>query len=179
MDIAKIYLDSVKKRLLTYKDLAEKTFSQLSDEQLHWQPAGEPNNIYIIVKHMSGNMLSRFSDFLTSDGEKPWRERDNEFIDDQPGASKAQLLEIWDKGWKCLLDTIDSLQEADLTRTIYIRTEPLSALDALNRQLAHYPYHVGQIVYIGKMIRQTDWQTLSIAKGQSLQFNESLKASGK
>lgn len=178
MTVAEIYLDSLKKRLLGYKVLAEKTFAQLNDEQLHWQPAGEPNNIYIIVKHMSGNMLSRFSDFLTSDGEKPWRERDAEFTDDQPSGTKAAMLEIWEKGWDCLMTTLNSLQEDDLTKTIFIRTEPHSVMDALNRQLAHYPYHIGQILYLGKIMKQENWESLSIPKGGSQQFNQE-KASGK
>lgn len=172
-----MYLDSLKKRLLSYKELADKTFAQLNDEQIHWQPAGEPNNIYIIVKHMSGNMLSRFTDFLTTDGEKPWRQRDAEFTDD-PGATKAQMLEIWEKGWDCLMNALNALQEADLGKTVHIRTEPLIAIDALNRQLAHYPYHVGQIVYLGKVMKAENWQSLSIPKGGSQQFNRE-KASGK
>ncbi|GEP97895.1 DUF1572 family protein [Chitinophaga cymbidii] len=178
MTVAALYLDSIKQRLLGYKTLAEKTFAQLNDAQLHWQPDGEPNSIYIIVKHMSGNMLSRFSDFLTSDGEKPWRERDAEFIDDQPQGGKAAMLEIWEKGWDCLMKTLNALQEEDLTKTIYIRTEPHSVLDALNRQLSHYPYHAGQIVYLGKIMKENNWESLSIPKGGSQQFNQE-KASGK
>lgn len=173
-----IYLDSLKKRLLSYRELAEKTFAQLNDEQIHWQPAGEPNSIYIIVKHMSGNMLSRFTDFLTTDGEKPWRERDAEFEDNEPEATKADMTMIWNKGWDCLLQTLDSLTDADLSKIIHIRTEPLIVIDALNRQLGHYPYHVGQIVYLGKIMKAGNWQSLSIPKGQSQQFNEQ-KAAGK
>ena len=173
-----IYLDSLKKRLLSYRELAEKTFAQLNDEQIHWQPDGEPNNIYIIVKHMSGNMISRFTDFLSTDGEKPWRERDAEFEDKEPGATKADMTAIWNKGWDCLLQTLDSLTDADLTKIIHIRTEPLIVIDALNRQLAHYPYHVGQIVYLGKIMKAEGRQSLSIPKGNSKQFNEQ-KAAGK
>ncbi|MBO9153683.1 DUF1572 family protein [Chitinophaga sp. GCM10012297] len=173
-----IYLDSLKKRFLTYKELAEKTFAQLSDEQIHWQPAGEPNNIYIIVKHMSGNMLSRFTDFLTTDGEKPWRERDAEFEDKEPKATKADMTAIWNKGWDCLMQTLDGLTDADLSKIVHIRTEPHIVIDALNRQLAHYPYHVGQIVFLGKMMKAENWQTLSIAKGKTREFNEQ-KAAGK
>jgi len=178
MDIANIYLESVKQRLLGYKALAEKTFAQLTDEQIHWQPAGAPNNIYIIVQHMSGNMLSRFTDFLTSDGEKPWRQRDAEFEDGTPGGTKAEMLSIWEKGWDCTMQAINSLTAEDLAKTIYIRTEPHTVIDAINRQLAHYPYHVGQIVYIGKVLKGEDWQSLSIPKGQSQQFNQQ-KAAGK
>ncbi len=172
-----MYLDSLKKRLLSYKALADKTFAQLDEEQIHWQPAGEPNNIYIIVKHMSGNMLSRFTDFLTTDGEKPWRERDAEFVDD-PGATKAQMLGIWEKGWNCLMSTLESLTDEDLGKTVHIRTEPLIVIDALNRQLSHYPYHVGQIVYLGKVMKADGWQSLSIPKGDSQQFNNE-KAAGR
>ncbi len=164
--------------MLSYKELAEKTLAQLDDQQIHWQPAGQPNNIYIIVKHMSGNMLSRFTDFLTSDGEKPWRQRDAEFEDDAPEATKAAMLELWNKGWDCLIHAIDSLQEEDLGKTVYIRTEPHTVMDALNRQLSHYPYHVGQIVYLGKIMRGEGWESLSIPVGQSSQFNEA-KAAGK
>ncbi|WP_423735771.1 DUF1572 family protein [Chitinophaga caseinilytica] len=174
----RLYLDSAKKRLLSYKELAEKTFRQLSDQQIHWQPAGQPNNIYIIVKHMSGNMLSRFTDFLTSDGEKPWRQRDAEFIDDAPDATMADLLDTWNKGWDCLISAIDSLSEEDLGKTVYIRTEPHTVMDALNRQLSHYPYHVGQIVYLGKIMRAEGWDSLSIPVGLSQQFNDE-KADGK
>ncbi|WP_109699515.1 DUF1572 family protein [Chitinophaga deserti] len=174
----RLYLDSAKKRLLSYKELAEKTFTQLNDQQIHWQPAGEPNNIYIIVKHMSGNMLSRFTDFLTTDGEKTWRQRDAEFIDDAPNATMADMLAMWNKGWDCLINTIDSLQEEDLSKTVLIRTEPLTVIDALNRQLSHYPYHVGQIVYLGKIMRVEGWQSLSIPVGQSQQYNQE-KAAGK
>ncbi len=178
MDTENIYLESVKQRLLGYKALAEKTFAQLTDEQVHWQPAGEPNNIYIIVKHMSGNMLSRFTDFLTSDGEKPWRQRDAEFIDDAPNGTKAEMLVIWEKGWSCMMQAINSLTATDLAKTIYIRTEPHTVIDAINRQLAHHPYHVGQIVYIGKVLKGEGWQSLSIPKGNSQQFNQQ-KAAGK
>ena len=174
----RLYLDSAKKRLLSYKELAEKTFTQLNDQQIHWQPAGEPNNIYIIVKHMSGNMLSRFTDFLTTDGEKPWRQRDAEFIDDAPNATMADMLAMWNKGWDCLINAIDSLQEEDLSKTVLIRTEPLTVIDALNRQLSHYPYHVGQIVYLGKIMRVEGWQSLSIPVGQSQLYNQE-KAAGK
>lgn len=178
MDTANIYLDSVKQRLLGYKVLAEKTFAQLTDEQVHWQPAGEPNNIYIIVKHMSGNMLSRFTDFLTTDGEKPWRQRDAEFEDDAPNGTKAEMLAIWEKGWDCMMHAINSLTKEDLGKTIHIRTEPLIVIDALNRQLAHHPMHVGQIIYIGKVVKGENWQSLSIPKGNSQQFNKE-KAGGK
>jgi len=128
------------------------------------------NSIAVIIRHLNGNMLSRWTNFLTEDGEKPGRNRDEEFS--EPGAGKDQLLAIWDNGWSCLLDTLRSLTEEDLLKTITIRHEPLLAIDAINRQLAHYPHHVGQIVYIGKMIRGAAWQSLSISKGASEAFNQ-------
>lgn len=168
--IAKIFLDSVIKRLNYYKDLGDKTLAQLNVEQLHWQPAGEPNSIYLIIKHLSGNMLSRWTNFLTTDGEKPERNRDNEFEED--AASQEEVLETWEKGWKCMMDTLQSLQPGDLEKTVNIRNEPHIVLDAINRQLSHVPYHVGQIVYIGKMIQKESWQSLSIPKGKSQDFNK-------
>ncbi|HEY6082567.1 MAG TPA: DUF1572 family protein [Chitinophagaceae bacterium] len=162
MNIAAIYLDSAKKRFLSYKELGEKSIAQVDDQQIHWKPEENSNSITIIVKHMSGNMLSRFSDFLTTDGEKPWRERDAEF--EEENCSKAQLLAVWEKGWKCLMDTLNSLQEEDLSKTVYIREEPLPVVDALNRQLAHHAYHVGQIVYIAKALKADNWHSLSIPK---------------
>jgi hypothetical protein len=168
--IEMIFLDSVIKRFSYYKDLGDKTLAQLSAEQLHWQAAGEPNSIYLIIKHLSGNMLSRWTNFLTSDGEKPWRNRDTEFEED--AASQEEVLEVWEKGWKCMMDTLKSLQPDDLEKTVNIRNEPHIVLDAINRQLSHVPYHIGQIVYIGKMITKENWQSLSIPKGQSQDFNK-------
>lgn len=162
MNTAAIYLDSAKKRFLSYKELGEKSIAQVDDQQIHWKPEENSNSITIIVKHMSGNMLSRFTDFLTTDGEKPWRERDAEF--EEENCSKAQLLAVWEKGWKCLMDTLNSLQEEDLSKIVYIRKEPLPVVDALNRQLAHHAYHVGQIVYIAKALKADNWQSLSIPK---------------
>jgi hypothetical protein len=165
-----IFLDSAIKRISYYKELGDKTLAQLTTEQLHWQPAGEPNSIYLIIKHLSGNMLSRWTDFLTTDGEKPSRNRDTEFVEDD--VSATQVLALWEKGWKCMLDTLQSLQDADLEKTVFIRSEPHIVLDAINRQLCHVPYHVGQIVYIGKMITKENWKSLSIPKGKSQEFNK-------
>lgn len=170
--IETIYLESVIKRLMTHKILGDKTLAQLTGEQLHWQPAGEPNSIYLIIKHLNGNMRSRWTDFLHSDGEKPWRNRDREFEEDQ--LSKEEVVALWEEGWKCMLDAIGALKPEDLVKTIRIRNEPLIVIDAINRQLAHVPYHVGQIVYLGKMIRQDQWQSLSIPKGQSQDFNNQM-----
>ncbi|SFD64250.1 Protein of unknown function [Chitinophaga sp. CF118] len=167
--IENIYLDSVIKRFYFYKDLGDKTLAQLTAEELHWQPDGEPNSIYLIIKHLSGNMLSRWTDFLTTDGEKPSRNRDSEFEED--AASKEKILDTWEKGWKCMMDTLSSLQPGDLEKTVNIRNEPHIVIDAINRQLAHVPHHIGQIVYIGKMIKKENWQNLSIPKGHSQDFN--------
>ncbi|NIG53980.1 DUF1572 family protein [Chitinophaga sp. Cy-1792] len=172
MSIGTIYLDSVQKRFQTHKVLGDKTLARLNDKQLHWQPEGEPNSIAMIIKHLHGNMLSRWTDFLTTDGEKPGRHRDAEFEDDN--LSKDELLALWEAGWKCLLDTLASLTEADLEKTVYIRQEPHSVIDAINRQLAHVPYHVGQIVWIGKALLQDQWESLSIPKGKSDDFNKSM-----
>jgi hypothetical protein len=163
------YLKSVITRFQSYKTMGENTFTQLSDEELFWQYNTESNSIAIIVQHMSGNMLSRFTDFLTTDGEKEWRDRDAEF--EKNIQAREELLKQWNAGWDCLLNTLNSLTETDLQKTIFIRSEPHIVIDAINRQLAHYPYHVGQIVFIGKMIAGEKWQSLSIAKGQSETFN--------
>jgi len=168
--IAKIFLDSAIKRLSYYKELGDKTLAQLTAEQLHWQPAGEPNSIYLIIKHLSGNMLSRWTNFLTTDGEKPWRNRDTEF--EEGNASHEEVLETWEAGWECMMDTLESLQPEDLEKTVMIRNEPHIVLDAINRQLSHVPYHVGQIVYIGKMIQKENWHSLSIPRGKSQDFNK-------
>ena len=169
--IGKEYLQTVIRRVKYYKELGDKTFEQLnSDTDFHYQYNEESNSIAVIIQHMAGNMFSRWTNFLTEDGEKEWRQRDDEFtIHDY---NKKQLLELWEKGWKCFLNALESLNEEDLLKTIYIRQEKLSAIDAINRQLAHYPYHVGQIVYIGRMILDHSWKNLSIPKGQSQQYNK-------
>jgi hypothetical protein len=168
------YLESVIKRVTGYKLLGDYTFRQLEEKDFYFAPNDESNSIAVIIKHLSGNMISRWTNFLTEDGEKPGRNRETEFTL-QEHYSRQQLIEQWEKGWACFLDTLRSLTEDDLLRTIHIRHEPLLAIDAINRQLAHYPHHVGQIVYIGKMIRGKDWQSLSIPKGGSDQFNRQMK----
>ncbi|TWF41240.1 uncharacterized protein DUF1572 [Chitinophaga polysaccharea] len=170
MSFQSIYLQSVLNRLETHRQLGQKTIERLDTAQLHWQPAGEPNSIAHIIQHLHGNMLSRWTDFLTTDGEKPNRDRDQEF--EEHDTTAAQLLEQWNEGWDCMMNAIRSLQESDLDRTVFIRNEPHIVVDAINRQLAHVPYHVGQIVYIGKMILQDKWQSLSIPKGGSAAFNK-------
>ncbi len=153
--------------------MGDKTFLQLSEEEFHFIPADECNSIAIIIQHMNGNMLSRWTNFLTSDGEKDWRKRDAEFEDQN--LNKEQLIALWEEGWKCFLDELTSLSNTDLEKTIYIRAEPLSAIDAINRQLAHYPYHVGQIIYAAKIIKNKAWRNLSIPRGRSTDFNNELK----
>lgn len=201
--IEKVYLESAVKRLLTYKILGEKTFEQLEEKDFFYSPViarnvhdgneahsrrssddgpsaempvaspAASNSIAVIIQHMSGNMMSRWTNFLTEDGEKEGRDREKEFSN--PSLTREQLLDLWEKGWACLQDSLLSLQPEDLMKTIHIRHEPLFAIDAINRQLAHYPHHVGQIVYIGKLIRDKDWRSLSIPKGASAHFNQQMQ----
>jgi len=170
--IEKVFLQSAIKRVAYYKELGDKTFAQLSDADFHFIPNKENNSIAIIIQHLAGNMLSRWTDFLTTDGEKDWRNRDREFEEQQ--LSKQQLIDFWEKGWARFLNSLLSLKEDDLLKTIYIRQEAMPVTEAINRQLAHYPYHVGQIIYIAKIIKDQNWQTLSIAKGSSQQYNQQL-----
>jgi hypothetical protein len=167
--MGKDYLDSVKKQFEYYKMLGEKTFSQLTDEQLFWQYNTESNSIGTIVKHLHGNMLSRWTDFLTTDGEKEWRNRDEEFDNDIK--TRTELLEKWTEGWACLFNALNSVAEQDLQKEIYIRNQGHTITEAINRQLAHYPYHIGQIVFIGKMVCDENWVSLSIPRGNSKMYN--------
>jgi Protein of unknown function (DUF1572) len=162
------YLESVRQQFEYYKLLGEKTFAQLADEHLFWQYNSESNSIANIVKHLWGNMLSRWTDFLTTDGEKTWRDRDAEFENDF--VTRQQLLEKWNEGWACLFAAINSITEADLGKIIYIRNQGHTVAEAINRQLAHYPYHIGQIVFIGKLCAEK-WNSLSIPKNHSLAYN--------
>ena len=164
------YLTSAQRQFRYYKSLGDKAMAQVPDEALLRQPDAESNSIAIIAKHLWGNMLSRWTDFLTSDGEKPWRQRDAEFETDW--ADRPTLLAHWEAGWDCLFHALDGLTDADLERLIYIRNEGHTVMEAINRQLCHYAYHVGQIVYIAKMAKSTQWQTLSIARNKSVAFNE-------
>jgi hypothetical protein len=165
------YLQTAIKRLRYYKMLGEKTFEQLSDADLHYAPNGTCNSIAVVIQHMHGNMMSRWTNFLTEDGEKAWRLRDAEF--EVRDHSKQQLMNMWSEGWACFLNSLAALKEEDLLRTVTIRQEPLTVIDAINRQLAHYPYHVGQIIYIGKIIKDEKWTNLSIEKGKSEAYNKS------
>lgn len=162
------YLSSVRKQFVYYKELGEKAMQQVPDEKLFWQYNEESNSIATIVKHLWGNMLSRWTDFLTTDGEKEWRDRDREF--ESETTSRDALLRQWEEGWSCLFRAIDALTEEDLDRVIYIRNMGHTVSEAINRQLAHYPYHVGQIVFIGKMMA-SQWTSLSIPRGNSKQYN--------
>jgi hypothetical protein len=164
------YLITVKKQFKYYKLLGDKTFDQMSDEQLFWKYNDESNSIAIIVKHLWGNMLSRWTDFLISDGEKEWRDRDGEFESDIK--NRSELIEKWEAGWQCLFSALDSLSTSDLNRIVYIRNQGHTVLEAINRQLAHYPYHIGQIVFLGKMQAGGSWKSLSIPKGESKVFNK-------
>ncbi|HEY4107574.1 DUF1572 family protein [Puia sp.] len=168
-----VYLESVIKRFLTYKVLGDMTFTQLEEKDFYFAPGDSSNSIAVIIQHMHGNMRSRWTNFLTEDGEKPGRNRDEEFS--PPACSKAELIRMWEEGWRCLMETLRSLTDEDLLKTITIRREPLIAIDAINRQLAHYPHHVGQIVYIGKMILDQNWKSLSIPKGESQTFNKHMQ----
>ena len=170
------FLKSTTKRLSYYKELGDKTFEQLDEADFHFQPNKTSNSIAVIIQHTAGNMLSRWTDFLTSDGEKEWRNRDTEF--EELHLTKQALIDLWQKGWNCLLNSLNLLTEADLLKTIYIRSEGLSAIDAINRQLAHYPYHVGQIIYLAKIIKNENWHNLSIAKGHSAKFNQQMQSKG-
>ncbi|KEY19266.1 hypothetical protein HY04_12685 [Kaistella antarctica] len=155
-------------RFQYYKELGEKTFNQVSDDQLFWKYNEESNSIAILMQHLSGNMVSRWTNFLTEDGEKRWRNRDSEFKNRI--YSKIEMLEIWAKGWQVLFKALNQIEEETWTETTIIRGEKHTVLDAVLRQLAHYSYHVGQIVFIGKMVKDDEWKTLFIEKNDSENF---------
>ncbi|MGM5470393.1 DUF1572 family protein [Flavobacteriaceae bacterium LMO-SS05] len=163
------FLSSSIKQFQYYKSLGDKTFEQLNFENLKNEFAEDSNSISIIVKHLVGNMLSRWTNFLTEDGEKPWRHRDQEFMDTYQ--SKEELLDAWELGWNSLFNAIDHLTSADLEQIIYIRNQGHTVTEAINRQLAHYAYHIGQIVFLGKLIKGSRWKSLSIPKGKSEDYN--------
>lgn len=163
------YLENTKKLFRYYKSLGDKSLAQIDAEKIHHRFEENSNNVATIVKHLAGNMLSRWTDFLTADGEKEWRNRDTEF--DDTFATKEEMLAYWEKGWDCLFNAIEPLTEKDLDKIIYIRNEGHSVLEAINRQLAHYSYHIGQLVFVIKALKSEDWQTLSIPRGKSKAFN--------
>ena len=167
-NIAENYLSSAKQQFRYYKSVGDRAMATVSEEQMHWQYNNDSNSIAVIIKHVAGNCLSRWTDFLNSDGEKDWRDRDAEF--EGSASSKDELIALWEKGWQCLFDAIDPLTGDDLARVVYIRNEGHTVIEAINRQLAHLPYHVGQIVYLAKMV-SAGWQSLTIPKGKSAEFN--------
>lgn len=189
------FLTSAKKQFLYYKTLGEKAMYQLESEQLFFSANEDTNSIYIIVKHLHGNMLSRWTDFLTTDGEKEWRNRDSEFEDDETFSitghaelfsgspetlkqvqgdteiKKKKLFYLWNEGWDCLFKAINALTPEQLSHLVYIRNEGQTVVEAINRQLCHYSYHVGQIVFYAKMLKKSDWESLSIPKNKSKDYN--------
>ena len=171
------YLNNVKKQFGYYKSVGEKTFDQLEEKDLFWQYDEVSNSIAIIVNHLWGNMLSRFTDFLDSDGEKPWRDRDREF--EAVIQTKEELLKKWNEGWSCLIDALEGLKKEDLESRVFIRNQEHAVHEALNRQLAHYAYHIGQIVCVGKMIKGQAWKSLTIPRGRSDEFNRAKTSKGK
>ncbi|WP_299388243.1 DUF1572 family protein [uncultured Lacinutrix sp.] len=164
------YLTSTIKQFEYYKSLGDKTFKQLTFDELQWQSHEDANSISIIVKHIVGNMLSRWTNFLTEDGEKEWRHRDEEF--NATFTTYKDLITAWETGWKCLFDAITPLTEDDSEHIIYIRNQGHTVTEAINRQLAHYCFHIGQIVFLGKLLKASDWESLSIPKGGSITYNE-------
>ena len=171
------YLKSVSRIFALYKQLGEKAMAQVDDQELNWQANEDSNSIATIVKHMWGNMLSRWTDFLTADGEKPWRQRDAEFENDKP--TRAQVMKLWEEGWKCLFNTLDSLTAEDMDRIVYIRNEGHTVNEAISRQIAHYAYHVGQIVYVSKLRVTDNWQSLSIPRNKTAEYNAQMFARNK
>lgn len=167
------YILSARNMFAQYKTLAEKAMAQVPDDLLQFKPDPESNSIYTLVKHLSGNMQSRWTDFLTSDGEKSWRKRDDEF--EQPEKiTRDTLMELWEKGWLCVFNTLDQLTPDTLGKHVLIRGEAHSVMEAINRQIAHYSYHVGQLVYLSKMLQPNKWESLSIPRGKSEDFNQTL-----
>ena len=175
MSIESEYLQSAIKTFSTYKDLADRAMAQVTDEQFFTPLDAESNSMAVIVKHVAGNLRSRWTDFLTSDGEKANRDRDSEF-EMSDAMTRADLQEAWDYGWKCAFDTLNALTPEDLEKTIYIRAEPHSVVKAINRQLTHGAYHVGQVVFLAKHFASGTWQTLTIPRRASQAFNAEMFA---
>lgn len=165
MSVGTDYLRVVRERFAVMKKQGEKTFAQLNEEDFYWTMNDASNSIATLIQHISGNMVSRWTDFLTTDGEKPDRNRDGEF--EMKRMSKAQLLDCWEYGWRIFLKTLDSLNEQDLEKTVHIRGEAHSVIDAIERQMAHYAAHIGQIMFVGKQVKGEQWENLSIPKGES------------
>ncbi|MEL6669638.1 MAG: DUF1572 family protein [Bacteroidota bacterium] len=165
----KNYLESLDKQFRYYKMLGERTMAQLTDEQLLWRPSPEGNSIGTIVHHLSGNMLSRFTHFLSTDGEKPWRQRDLEF--EPVSCDRHKIFEVWEAGWATVFEAMQTVEGEDLEQVIYIRNQGHTIVEAFNRQSTHYAYHIGQMVLIGKTLKKEDWSSLSIPKVQSAEYN--------
>ena len=168
--IAQDYLDDARKAMRAYKKLAEKALEQLQDDEYFITLDDEANSIAVVMKHIAGNMISRWTDFLTSDGEKADRNRDYEFII-LPETTKDDVRAYWERGWQCVFDALDPLRSEDLAKTVLIRGEAHTVVQAINRQLMHYAYHIGQIVFLAKHFRVTDWRSLSIPRNKSAEFN--------
>src|ERR1700682_863366 len=163
------YISSAKSQFNQYKTLAEKAIAQVPDEMIYWQYNAETNSIAIIVKHLAGNMLSRFTDFFTSDGEKKWRNRDGEFENEI--MRREKLMTLWNEGWDCLFNVLNSLSSEDLEKKVLIRNEEHTVMEAINRQLTHYASHIGQIIFIAKMVADTQWKPLSIPRRSSREID--------
>ena len=172
------YLPSVRLQFAYYKSLGDKTLARLTEEQLHWQPGEEGNSVATIVKHLSGNMRSRWTDFLTTDGEKDFRDREGEFTPD--ASPKAVVLMRWEKGWTLVFAALDAVEASggDLEQLVYIRAKGHTVTEAINRQLCHYAYHVGQMTFLGRMLVGEAWESLSIARGASRAYNAKSFAEG-
>jgi hypothetical protein len=176
IDLASHYLDEVRRQFRGYKRLGEGAMAQLEDEELFITIDPESNSVAILVKHLAGNMRSRFTDFLTTDGEKPDRNRDQEF-EITPNTTRAEIMRWWEEGWTRVFSTIAELKPQDLQRTVTIRGEPHTVLQAINRQLAHYSAHVAQIIFLAKHLRSSEWKTLSVPRGKSQEFSTIAKKS--
>ncbi|NHJ32468.1 MAG: DUF1572 domain-containing protein [Asgard group archaeon] len=174
MEFGKHYLRTCLKNFNDLKELGEKAFSQTNDVDFFWTPDEESNSIAIIVKHLSGNMLSRWTDFLTTDGEKNFRKRDREF-ELSNNEDKDSFLNKWEDGWRCLIDALNLITEDDLLKDVTIRSQKHTVVQAINRQLTHYGFHIGQIVYLAKLRSGKEWKTLSVERGKSEEFNEEMK----
>jgi hypothetical protein len=168
------YLDDSLSVFRYYKRLAEAAMVQVTDEQLFAVLDPEMNSIALTVKHMAGNMRSRWTDFLTSDGEKPDRNRDSEFM--EPPSNREELMKLWESGWNCVFSALEPLSSEDMTRTVIIRGEAHSVMQAINRQIAHYAYHCGQIVFLAKHFQSAQWKSPTVPRGQSAKFNQQMKA---
>jgi hypothetical protein len=171
--IVQNYHEDAVKAMRAYKKLADKAIAQLKDEEFFVTLDGEANSVAVVMKHMAGNMISRWTDFLTSDGEKPDRHRDMEFVIDAT-TTKDDVLAYWERGWKCVIDAIEPLTPEDFEKTVLIRGEKHTIVQAINRQLMHYAYHIGQIVFLAKHFRSAEWTSLSIPRNRSAEFNASL-----